>query len=242
MARLARVVVPGIAHHVTQRGKAGQKTFFVDNDYKTYLELLAEQAMRAGTQVLAYCLMPNHVHLILVPRDEDGLRRALAETHRRYARMIHARRSRGGQLWHERFHSFPVDSDWLLMAVRHIEQNPVRSRFVRRPRDWPWSSARAHIAKRDDGLVKPGPLTRRVRDWAKFLAEVLDGPELEKVRSHVRTGRPLGSREFVAGLEKQLRRTLAPQRRGRKPKKKVRVKAPARKARSSARAKPRRRR
>lgn len=238
MARLARVVVPGVPHHVTQRGKTGQKTFFSDKDYETYLGLLAEQAKRAGTQVLAYCLMPNHVHLVLVPRDNDGLRRALAETHRRYARMVHARRSRGGQLWHERFHSFPVDGEWLLAAVRHIEQNPVRARLVRRPRDWSWSSARAHLTKRTDGLIKPGPLARRVRDWSKFLAEGLEGDALEKVRSHVRTGRPLGSPEFVAGLERQLRRTLAPQRRGRKPKKKARVKAratPRAKAKASRR-------
>jgi putative transposase len=239
MARLARVVVPGVPHHVTQRGRAGQKTFFTDKDYETYLELLAEQAKEAGTQVLAYCLMPNHVHMILVPRDEDGLRRALAETHRRFARLVHARRSRVGQLWHERFHSFPVDSTWLLAAIRHVELNPVRSKFVRKPRDWRWSSAKAHITKRDDGLVRPSAATRRVRDWAKFLAEGLEESALEKVRSHVRTGRPLGAPEFVSGLEKQLGRTLAPQRRGRKPKKKVR--APAKRTVKAKAKAPRRR-
>lgn len=243
MARLARVVVPGIPHHVTQRGKGGQKTFFSDKDYEVYLGLLAEQAEAAGTQVLAYCLMPNHVHMILVPSDEDGLRRALAETHRRYSRLVHTRRSRVGQLWHERFHSFPLDPVWLLAAIRHIELNPLRSKFVRKARDWRWSSAKAHITKKDGELLRANSATRRVRDWSKFLSDGLEGLDLERVRSHVRTGRPLGSAEFVASLEKQLGRTLAPQRRGRKPKKSARGSAGGRlRAKKKAKTAPRRRR
>jgi len=225
MARMARVVVPGVPHHVTQRGKRGQKTFFGEKDYATYLELLTEQAKRAGTQVWAYCLMPNHVHLIMVPRDGDGLRRALAETHRRYARLLHLRRHRVGQLWHERFHSFPLDGEWLLTAVRHIEQNPVRAGLARRPREWRWSSARTHLAGRDDSLVKTEPLLKRVRDWSTFLREKVEEEALEKLRGHVRTGRPLGSPAFVARLEQRLGRRLAPQRRGRKPKPKAKAAA-----------------
>jgi putative transposase len=232
---MARVVVPGVPHHVTQRGRGEQKTFFGEADYVAYLDLLAEQAGRAGTQVWAYCLMPNHVHLIMVPRDADGLRRALAETHRLYARRLHLRRRRTGPLWHERFHSFPLDEEWLLLAARHIELNPVRAGIVRRPREWPWSSAKAHLDARGDGVVKAEALLRRVENWSEFLREHINEDALDRLRGHVRTGRPLGSPAFVARLEKRLGRTLAPQRRGRKPRAKRSVRrrdgAPRRPAR-----------
>jgi putative transposase len=91
MARLARIVVPGVPHHVTQRGNGRARTFFGDADYHLYRDLLAENCAAADVEVLAWVLMPNHVHLILVPADEDGLRRALAPTHRRYAGHVHAR-------------------------------------------------------------------------------------------------------------------------------------------------------
>ena len=109
MARLARVVVPGVPHHVTQRGNRRLETFFEDADYKAYLELMAESCAAARVAVWAYCLMPNHLHLVLVPRDPDGLRAALGEAHRRYTRRIKIREGRRGHLWQERFHSFPMD-------------------------------------------------------------------------------------------------------------------------------------
>jgi len=109
MARLARVVVPGIPHHLTQRGNRRLPTFFSDDDYLAYLDLLAEHAQAAQVAVWAYCLMPNHVHLVLVPSTEDGLRAALGETHRRYTRRVNFREGWRGHLWQERFASFPLD-------------------------------------------------------------------------------------------------------------------------------------
>jgi len=100
MARLARVVVPDHPHHVTQRGNGRARTFFGDPDYALYRDLLAENCRAAGVEVWAWCLMPNHVHLILVPSDPDGLRRALARVHRSYAGIIQARRKRSGHFWH----------------------------------------------------------------------------------------------------------------------------------------------
>ncbi len=125
---------------------------------RAYRALLAEHCAADGVACWAYCLMPNHVHLILVPRDEDGLRAALGETHRRYTRHVNLREGWRGHLWQERFHSFPMDRGWLLAAARYVELNPVRARLVKRARDWPWSSARAHLAGRDDALVGTAPL------------------------------------------------------------------------------------
>ena len=218
MARLARVVAPRVPHHVTQRGNRRLETFFGDDDYRAYRALLAEHCAAAGVACLAYCLMPDHVHLILVPRDEDGLRAALGEAHRRYTRRVNLREGWRGHLWQERFHSFPMDRAWLMAAARYVELNPVRAGLVRRARQWPWSSARAHLAGRDDALVRTAPLLRLAPDWKAFLAEGLDEERLEALRRHARTGRPLGAKPWVKRVEQRLGRTLAPQKPGRKPK------------------------
>ena len=218
MARLARVEVPGLPHHVTQRGNRGQQVFFEDADYRVYLELLSEHAHAARVAVWAYCLMPNHVHLILVPREAGGLRAALGEAHRRYTRHINLREGWRGYLWQGRFASFPMEEPYLLACARYVELNPVRAKLTRTARAWKWSSARAHLAGRDDGVVKVKPLLDRVPDWKAFLREGLDSDDLEAIRAHERTGRPLGGTKFLARLEKRLGRTLAKAKPGPKPK------------------------
>ena len=217
MARLARVVVPGVPHHVTQRGNRQLETFFEETDYRAYIDLLAEYCRAAGVAVWAYCLMPNHVHLILVPCDEDGLRRALGEAHRRYTRRVNLREGWRGHLWQERFHSFPMDEAWLLAATRYVELNPVRAGLVKQARAWRWSSARAHLKGADDALVTVAPLLERADDWRAFLRGGVEEAALEVIRGRERTGRPLGAPEFVARLEALSNRALAPKKRGRKP-------------------------
>jgi putative transposase len=217
MARLPRVVAPGLPHHVTQRGNRRQQTFFSDEDYTEYLRLLSHACRVCGTQVLAYCLMPNHVHLILVPADEFGLRDTLGEAHRRYTRLINFREGWRGHLWQERFHSFVMDEPHLLAAARYIERNPVRAHLCANPQDWLWSSARAHLAGRDDLLVTVRPLLQLAPDWLAFVEDA-DPPKFaELVHSHASTGRPLGSNSFIEGLEQRLHRPLKKQKPGRKP-------------------------
>lgn len=218
MARLARVVVEGVAHHVTQRGNRRQQTFFSDEDYAAYVALLAEGCQAAGVEVWGYCLMPNHVHLILIPSTDDGLRVALAEAHRRYSRRVNFREGWRGYLWQGRFASVPMDEAHLLACARYVELNPVRAGLVARAEDWPWSSARAHLSGQDDGLVRMQPLLGQVGDWAAFLDAGLTGAEREAIRAGERTGRPLGSEAFVTDLEQRLGRVLARQKPGRKPK------------------------
>jgi putative transposase len=214
MARLARVVAPGLPHHVTQRGNRRQRTFFGEADYRAYLGLMAQWCGRCGVAVWAYCLMPNHVHLIATPEGADGLRRAIGEAHRRYTRRINAREDWTGYLWQGRFASFPLDEAHALMAARYIELNPVRARLARRAQDYPWSSARAHLAGRDDGLVKTGPLLALVDDWGAFLAGGLEERAAQTLRRHERTGWPLGGEDFLAALETALKRPLRPGKRG----------------------------
>lgn len=161
MPRLARIVVPGCPHHVTQRGNRRERVFFQPDDYRLYLALLAQAASRSQTEVWTYCLMPNHVHLILTPQAEDGLRATLAEAHRRYTRFINERHGWTGHLWQGRFGSVPMDEDHLAAAVRYVSLNPVRAGLAKRAEDWEWSSVRAHLAGQDDRLVKVRPVLDR---------------------------------------------------------------------------------
>lgn len=216
MARLARVVVPGVPHHVTQRGNRRQETFFCDADYTVYKTLMAEWCAKCGVEVWAYCLMSNHVHLILVPGDEHGLARAVGEAHRRYTRYINAREGWSGYLWQGRFASFPMDEGHLLGAAAYVERNPVKAKMVRTARHYKWSSARAHLAAKDDDLVSIGPLLERCEDWPSLIRGRDDEEDLKVFHAHKSTGRPLGDDAFIKGVERQLDRTLRPAKRGRK--------------------------
>ena len=220
MARLARVVVPGYPHHVIQRGNRGEQTFFGAGDYQAYIALMAEWCEYWGVAIWAYCLMPNHAHLIAVPEDEQGLRRAIGEAHRRYTRHVNFREGWRGHLWQGRFASFVMDEEHLLAAARYIERNPVRAKIVRKPHRYRYSSARAHLEGRDDRLVTVSPLLAMIPDWSSFLGSAIDPEEQEVLRRHERTGRPLGSKRFVGKLERLLGRSLHPRRGGRPPKKK----------------------
>ena len=213
MARMGRVVILGYPHHVTQRGNRRQKTFFSDDDYRDYIELMAEFARQSETEVWAYCLMPNHVHLVMVPTHEDGLRATLGEAHRRYTRNINFRNGWRGHLWQERFHSFVMDEQYLLATVRYVEWNPVKARLCRHPTDWRWSSALAHIMGKDDQLVRVRPMLDRVADWSSYLSDEQNDND-EQIQRHTRTGRPLGDPDFVAHLEALTGRSLMPQRPG----------------------------
>lgn len=217
MARLARVVVPGLPHHVTQRGNGRQRTFFSDDDYKLYRRLLAESCRSAGVACWAYVLMPNHVHAILVPREADGLRAALARTHRAYAGIVNARRGRTGHFWQGRFGAVAMDEAHVATAFAYVLLNPVRARLAARAVDWKWSSARAYLKGADDGLTETGPIRERFDDVAALLDDDAALARIPRLRRAETIGRPLGSDKFLAGLERRTGRTLAPAKRGPKP-------------------------
>jgi putative transposase len=217
MARLARLVVPGLPHHVTQRGNGGARTFFGDADYALYRDLLAQACRAAGVAVWSWVLMPNHVHLILVPSDADGLRRALAPTHRRYAGRIHTRERRTGHFWQGRYGAAAMDEAHLLAAVRYIALNPVRARLVARAADWRWSSVHALLAGSDDGLTTVAPVLARCPGFAQLLDEPAEQPGFAALRRAESIGRPLGDTRFVATLEALTRRPLRPGKPGPKP-------------------------
>ncbi len=220
MARLPRLVLPGNPYHVTQRGNRRQTVFFGDDDYALYRDLLGEAARAAGAEVWAYCLMPNHVHIIIVPHHEDGLRATFGEAHRRYTRHINARHKWTGHLWQGRFGASVMDEAHLAAAVRYVAMNPMKAGLVRQAQDWRWSSVAAHLAGEDDALVQVAPVLDRYGDFAEFLGEdaPLDADRWAAVQRAETTGRPVGSTEWLTTLEAQTGLTLRPQKPGRKTK------------------------
>jgi putative transposase len=223
MARLPRIVVPGCPHHVTARGNRREPIFFESGDQDIYCDLLAEQMNKAAVAVWAYCLMPNHVHLILCPNDETGLARAMGAAHRRWANFINARGRWRGHLFEGRFASVAMDEAHLISAVRYVALNPVRARLVTRPQDWKWSSVHAHLASADDGLVTVAPVLSRVPDFAALIAANADDPAFAAFRTAEAIGRPLGTPGFIQDLERRLGRRIARRAPGRRPAKPTRV-------------------
>lgn len=218
MARLARVVVPGLPHLVTQQGNHREAVFFGDDDYRAYLDLVSRAARASGTEIWAYCLMPDHVNFIMTPSRVDGLRATFAEAHRRYSARIHARMQVTGHLWQGRFNSTVMDERHLMAAARHVAMVPVAAGMARRARDWPWSSTGAHLTATDDGVVVTAPLLARAPDFAALLAGEADDAATRTLLASRTTGRPVGAPDWIRALEDKTDRRLAPAKRGPKPK------------------------
>ena len=217
MSRTSRLVVPEYPHHVTQRGGRRQTTFFSDSDYKMYIDLMASEKESSDVEILAYCLMPNHVHHVIVPHRADSLSSLFRRVHGEYARRVNRREGWQGHLWQERFHSFVLDENYLLATVRYVELNPVRAGLCSRPDAWSWSSVHAHVHGEDDLLVAAQSMRRWIDDWPRYLGLGDSESDLERIRLHKSTGLPIGADAFIDGLEDQVGRCLRTQKRGPKP-------------------------
>jgi putative transposase len=211
MARLPRIALPDLPYHVTQRGNRRQAVFFQPEDRRLYLDLLRRQAQQYGLEIWAYCLMTNHVHLVVVPRREGALTRAIAETHRRYTRAINFRQRWRGYLWQGRFGSVALDEAHLIAAIRYVERNPVTAQLVPHAAEYPWSSAPAHVTGAPDAVLSHCFLQDQIQDWQQFLADPADDAFGQRL-GQSSIGRPLGSPAFLAELEQRTGRRL---RRGR---------------------------
>ena len=217
MARMPRLVVPHFPHHVTQRGSRRQTTFYSPEDYEQYIDILATQKAKVGSEIWAYCLMPNHVHVIVVPHEAAGLSKLFGEAHRLYARRINERNGWQGHFWQERFHSFAMEERHALAAVRYTELNPVRAGLCDRAEDWPWSSVHAHSSNAPDRLTDSVPMLEDIENWQRFLGAPFSNRDLEKIRRCSKSGRPHGNPAFIERLEKQFERRLTKHAPGRKP-------------------------
>jgi REP-associated tyrosine transposase len=219
MPRLARVVATGVAHHVTQRGNARRVVFDTDSDRFVYLSLLRDAVRRHHLTVVGYCLMSNHVHLIVIPQAPDSMPVALREIHGRYAAYLNSRQTTTGHVWQGRYYSCPMDEPHLWAALRYVERNPVRAGMLGIAELYPWSSARVHCEEGPtDGIVDLSEWQCRwgPQAWREFLGySPSDGPDAAMLRRSTHSGRPLGSEDFVRHVERETGRTLAPRKGGR---------------------------
>jgi putative transposase len=221
MPRIARVVCSGVPHHVTQRGNRQGQVFFSDSDRRCYLELLRDYADKFAIDVFAYCLMPNHVHLVVRPGAADGLQRALKPLHMRHAQRINRCHGWKGHLWQGRYFSSPLDEDYLWAAIRYVELNPVRARLTARAQDYPWSSAAAHCRDVADPVLTTDPAWQRqvtaIGNWVRWLAAGNAPQQTAILRRHSDKSLPCGSPEFIDALEKASGRSLRERPQGRPP-------------------------
>lgn len=217
--RIPRFVCAGLPHHVTQRGNHRAQVFFSDADYQTYLALLREYTVRHEVAVLAYCLMPNHVHLVLVPRAKESLPLSLRHVHVRYAQRINREKGWKGHLWQGRYFASVLDEHHCWASIRYVERNPVRARMIANAESYPWSSAGAHCGLRKDALFTMEPAWQReveaIVDWSAWLARGDAPKDIGALRTNASKGLPCGSDEFIARLESISGRRLRNMRRKR---------------------------
>jgi putative transposase len=210
MARNARCILPGLPYHVTQRGTNRQKVFFSTSHRKIYLSLVARHLDDAGVRVLAYCLMSNHVHWVVVPERADSLAVLFRRVHGAYAQAINAGMGRSGHLWQNRFYSCPLSGAHLWVALRYVEANPVRAGLVGRAEEYRWSSAAAHLGDGRDGAgVLDADFWERSggsATWREMHTAREQEDQVHLLRRCTYAGRPFGEESFVVQMEEQFQR------------------------------------
>ncbi len=215
MARIPRVVIKGVAHHITQRGVRSQQIFWNDDDRKYYLSELKRQSEIHELDIVGYCLMNNHVHFVAIPNNKDSLARAIGETHRLYTRKINFRDGVRGHLFQERFFSCPLDDNHMVAAMRYIERNPVEAGISKYAWDYKWSSAKLHTGKiKKDVLISLNSWFYDSTEWIQLLKK--EPIEKNIIKESSRTGRPCGDIKFFKKCERQTSRTLKQKKPGRK--------------------------
>jgi putative transposase len=216
MPRIARVCAANYPHHVTQRGNNRADVFFEEDDRVFYLKTLGIYSKKFEIDIWAYCLMINHVHLLVVPGHEGSLAKGIGGANLVYTQYINRKYKRSGRLWQNRFYSTIIEKERYLWAVaRYIEKNPVKAGLVKEPELYQWSSAKAHILNKRDERLSGNWLDESEQGaYKKFLKE--EGKKMDElIRKATSTGRPLGKEVFVKGLEVELDRNLVPKKAGR---------------------------
>lgn len=213
MPRISRVVGVGVPHHVTQRGNYGGLVFESDFDKARYLALVSEYASQNALSILAYCLMPNHVHFVAVPGNEKALAITFKMAHARYAQYLNWKRNVKGHLWQGRFYSCILDGTHLLAAARYVERNPVRAYLAESADMWEWSSARTHLGRGGneygfdlEALWSFIPGLKK--EWPQYLSQMDENETADRIRTSTCTGRPLCNDAFMRILENRLGRRL----------------------------------
>lgn len=220
MPRIPRIVAVGYPYHITQRGNYQQSVFETDLDYAQYLKWLKTYCQKYSLKIWAYCLMNNHVHFIAVPMGEDSLARTFNTLHMKYAQYFNQKKGIKGHLWQGRFYSCILDEKHLYAAMCYVENNPLRARIVEKPYEYPWSSARGHVFRRNDPVLSDDcHLVKEIDDWLAYLLKQEDNKqEIKKLKQSTRVGYPCGDENFIRKLEGLFGKRLRAAPRGRPPK------------------------
>jgi putative transposase len=217
MPRIARIVGIGYPHHVIQRGNNRQNVFFDQEDRCLYLKWLKKYSLECGCTIHAYCLMSNHVHLLVVPQYNYSLAKTMQKLSLTFTQHINRKYKRTGRLWECRFYSALVDKETYLWSVgRYIERNPVRAKIVSRPDEYRWSSAKVNITGKEMDFVKPiwQDHTKR-EEYVTFLNNPDKEEEIEVIKKSTISGKPIGSKEFLNYLVETLGITISTRPKGR---------------------------
>jgi putative transposase len=207
MPRTARIVVPNYPYHITQRGNYRQKIFDDQEDRSMYLTWINEYSRKYDLTPLAYCLMDNHVHFVVIPGEEHSLSKVFSIVHMRYSQYYNKKKGTAGHLWQGRFYSCLLDEMHLMAAMRYVEKNPVRARLVKKAWNWKWSSAGFHTGRSKE-IIGLGDIKEVVDLGVEGWEEYLEGDEIreevEKIRKNTMLGRPMGSSRFIEELERKV--------------------------------------
>ncbi|OGS45160.1 MAG: hypothetical protein A2539_08895 [Elusimicrobia bacterium RIFOXYD2_FULL_34_15] len=212
MARIARIVAVNLPHHITQRGNYHQNIFIDNRDREEYLRLLNRNSEKNKLKIISYCLMSNHVHMIVIPSTKDSMAKTMNIVNMKYAQYFNAKKNQRGHLWQDRYYSCILEEKHLIAAARYVERNPVRAGLVKEPWKWEWSSAKHNIEMsrvlHDYTGIKPD-------SWKEYIGQEEKKDLLKDMRRHTITGRPLASENFIKKLENKLKRNLTLLPRGR---------------------------
>jgi len=220
--RKPRIIVPGLPHHVTQRGNRRKQVFFTKEDRLFFLEKLLKYANRSGTEIASYCLMSNHTHLLVIPHETDSLARTFKPLHLLYSQRLNRRNDTTGLNWQGRFFSSPLDEQHVFAAVQYILLNPVRAKLVKRVDDYFWSSARAHIYGEENSyLTASTEMLEVAKNSALELREGIDSEvrkeQISIISRNTKMNIPSGNSDFIDSLELLTGRTLRYRKRGAQP-------------------------
>ena len=203
MPQIARIVFTGVPHHLTQRGIRRQDVFFTTSDRINYLQWLQQYSGRYALDILGYCLMTNHIHIVATPRKPDSMGSTIRVVHMRHTQSVNKQNNWDGHLWRSRFFSTALDDYHLMVCLRYVEQNPVHAGMVKKTEDYLRSSASAHCGLLDDPTLSPGTgYDGKIDGWGEILREIVPKEEVELIKKRTKSGVPCGDRKFLKKMGK----------------------------------------
>ncbi|MFH1515501.1 MAG: transposase [bacterium] len=216
MPRQVRRTIPNVPYHMTQRGNNGRDVFFSNDDRKRYLKWMIHYSSRYEFDIIAYCLMTTHVHFVGIPRKTNSIAMTVQVVHMIHTQAINKESNLKGHLWHSPYYSSPMDDKHMWLAIRYVEQNPVRAGIVHHPTKYKWSSARAHCGLSDDPVLAPGVDLPGVFDgWSEILKEIPDVEAIESIKNCTLRGLPCGENGFVKRISSRMGLKTNKRKRGR---------------------------